>query len=498
MLIANTGQSLVVMNLRTGEQVQLPPGQMTPVLDSKIPLIDDSFVLISLFNAGVLVAYTDAGSAHPGFPTASSPSDSKRIPPVDGDYASALFKAGVSGRRPSAILKPIGGAATGASLSTTRTWRVWQSFVSRPIAARLIIGNQEATRAAAVKACICVSSTIGSAYGTVTDATWADFLWSGAASTQAPLRVSASLPGWLASDLLPIANAPKRSDGPGYLLVLHLVPGATGETFSYSITNGSASTPTDLDTTYFSQLPAGQVFKVRRADGDFGSAATANNFTGGTAQNNIPLFMLEVYCEDGSIVFLEGGDSLTAGERSEGGNASAIDKLCAELRSEGVEAHHINCGIPGSSTTTYSAYLRNIIPVVRAPIVVYAPWSPNDANAASPNLTQAIVDTMKRNAISVYETAVANGAELVVFRGAQPQDNIPTSAMDVLRTQMNQWILSLRWPRLITVDLNAVYGDGTSPENYLPGLSPDGLHPNGDGYAREKTQFRRTLAPILR
>lgn len=93
MLIANTGQSLVVMNLRTGEQVQLPPGQMTPVLDSKIPFIDDSFVLISLFNAGVLVAYTDAGAAYPGFPTTANPADSKRIPPVDADYAAAVVGA---------------------------------------------------------------------------------------------------------------------------------------------------------------------------------------------------------------------------------------------------------------------------------------------------------------------------------------------------------------------------------------------------------------------
>lgn len=93
MLIANTGQSLVVMNLRTGEQVQLPPGQMTPVLDSKIPFIDDSAVLIALFNSGVLVAYTDAGAAYPGFPTTANPADSKRIPPVDADYAAAVVGA---------------------------------------------------------------------------------------------------------------------------------------------------------------------------------------------------------------------------------------------------------------------------------------------------------------------------------------------------------------------------------------------------------------------
>lgn len=104
MLIANTGQSLVVMNLRTGEQVQLPPGQMTPLDDSKISLIDDSFVLISLFNSGVLIAYTDAGAAYPGFPTTAIPEDSRSFPPVDSDFAanivaSASQSGGAGGAR---------------------------------------------------------------------------------------------------------------------------------------------------------------------------------------------------------------------------------------------------------------------------------------------------------------------------------------------------------------------------------------------------------------
>lgn len=96
MLIANTGQSLVVMNLRTGEQVQLPPGLRTPLADSKIQYIDDSAVLIALFNSGVLVTYTDAGSAYPGFPTTANPADSKVIPPVDPDYAAAVVGAAVT------------------------------------------------------------------------------------------------------------------------------------------------------------------------------------------------------------------------------------------------------------------------------------------------------------------------------------------------------------------------------------------------------------------
>lgn len=104
MLIANTGQSLVVMNLRTGEQVQLPPGLQTPLADSKIQYIDDSAVLISLFNAGVLVAYTDAGAAYPGFPTSARPADSKVIPLVDQDYAAAVVGAGPSFRNRDCVI----------------------------------------------------------------------------------------------------------------------------------------------------------------------------------------------------------------------------------------------------------------------------------------------------------------------------------------------------------------------------------------------------------
>lgn len=107
MLIDNTGQSLVIMNLRTGEQVQLPPGQRTPLADSKIQYIDDSAVLIALFNAGVLIAYNDAGAAYPGFPTSANPADSKVVPPVDPDYANAVLSA--AGSR--SLLQRVGSVA---------------------------------------------------------------------------------------------------------------------------------------------------------------------------------------------------------------------------------------------------------------------------------------------------------------------------------------------------------------------------------------------------
>lgn len=75
MLIKNNGTNPITMNLRDGSSYVLQPGVPTSVPDATTTMIDDSSVLIALFNAGTLVAYTDSGSAYPGFPTSVNVSD---------------------------------------------------------------------------------------------------------------------------------------------------------------------------------------------------------------------------------------------------------------------------------------------------------------------------------------------------------------------------------------------------------------------------------------
>lgn len=76
MLIKNNGVTPITMNLRDGTSYLLQPGVATSVPDAATTMIDDSPVLIALFNAGTLTVTTDAGGAFSGFPTVVNATDS--------------------------------------------------------------------------------------------------------------------------------------------------------------------------------------------------------------------------------------------------------------------------------------------------------------------------------------------------------------------------------------------------------------------------------------
>lgn len=415
--------------------------------------------------------------------------------------SAALAASGVIANRgmgPSAIIHPIGNLIGGASLATLRTWGLRFTTVSRPIAAKLHFGSIEATPATVVKACIAVSTTIGSpAYQVPTGHVWANFTWAGAATTAGPTRVSATVPGIVSSDTVAIGTSNPRSDGPGYMVFLNIVPGAVAETFSYAITNGANSTAADVDTTYSAQLPAGQVFKIRRADGDYGSAATGNSWaTNVVTQNSLPLFYLELTLEDGSTTIMGVGDSITAGQGGAGGVASGLDIATALLRSEGRDVFQINSGLPGQTTSTFSTLAMALIPILKPKVAVVSIWSPNDITPATPNVTQASIDNMKRAAINEYKTAMDNGAQRVVFKGSTPLNAITDPAMDALRLSLDAWAASQSWDRLSYLDMGAIYSDGGSPARFKTGLSDDGLHPNSVGYGLEGLALKDHLVSI--
>ena len=427
---------------------------------------------------------------------------------LDAGSRSAAKASGLSftnGKGPTAVLHPLGTPTAGASLSTLRTWGYRVTVGSRPIAAQIVIGNMEATPPTVVHACVCVSDTIGSpAYERPTGHTWANLTFSAAASTTAPSRVAAATPGYLASDVVPLVASPARTDGPGYMVFLNIVPGVASETFSYNITNGTAATASDVDTTYQASLPAGQIMKIRRVDGDYATAATGNTFPASTAQNNLPMFYLILTLENGATVTLNSGDSIANGQGTAGGMGSAIDIATRSITAEGRDIYQVNQGQPGQTTTTYSAQSILMLPIIKPKFVTYRPWSPNDVNAASPNVTQALVDNMKRNAINMYAACMANGVERVFFIGSTPLNSLTTygaytaqqrADMDALRLSIRTWAMGLTWSRLEYVDVESIYSDGTVPAKFIATTSDDGLHPNAAGALLESVVVKAAMSP---
>lgn len=94
MLITNNGKTPVTMNLRDGSSYLLQPGVPTSVPDAATTMIDDSAVLIALFNAGTLTVTTDAGGAFSGFPTVVNATDS-----AQGKLLPVRAKVGTGGSR---------------------------------------------------------------------------------------------------------------------------------------------------------------------------------------------------------------------------------------------------------------------------------------------------------------------------------------------------------------------------------------------------------------
>lgn len=433
---------------------------------------------------------------------------SANIGMFDSATLQRLAKSGLSftnGVGPTAVLHPIGNPAAGASLPALRTWGYRATVGSRPIAAQIVIGNMEATPPTVVHACVCVSDTIGSpAYERPTGHTWANLTFSAAASTTAPTRVAAATPGYLASDTVSLVASPARTDGPGYMVFLNIVPGVASETFSYNITNGTASAASDVDTTYQASLPAGQIMKIRRADGDFATAATGDTFPASTAQNNMPIFYLILTLENGATVLLNSGDSIGMGQGAAGGLGSAVDIATRSLRASGQEVYQINQGQPGIPTTIYSAQTILMLPILKPKFMAYRIWSPNNVTAASPNVTQAAVDTMKRNAVDVYKAFIANGGERLFFIGPTPLNTLTTygaytaqqrADMDALRLSMRTWGMGLNWSRLEFIDIESIYSDGAVPAKFIASTSDDGLHPNAAGALLESVPVRSAMAP---
>lgn len=413
MLIANTGQSLVVMNLRTGEQVQLPPGQRTPVLDSKIPFIDDSFVLISLFNAGVLVAYTDAGAAHPGFPTTTNPADSKRIPPVDADYAAAVVKAGDIRRSNIVRARPF--LVTGNDRQRT-------AFLTRRALGhfdyvQLVVYSQAALAANTLTASIAPSAKWNDGFNPVTSADAAiaptAFTWGstdttdfknpgggsantttsgGSGSTADDTIYGAATSDWLAIrslDRADVVGAP-----PLYMLRLH----SSGNTPAAAITeaNSASSNPfSAADPEFFS--------------GYFNASSTDKTLTNGVAetpvQGYVPSVELKYILRDKrALCIAHASDSLGKGWVAStavpqwGGNADGWGrKLVRKLNLSGVPAEYVNLAQQNFKSFRFHEALYDVL-LKRPNALTHAiikVWSTNESSDGVASIAPAIQRTNK-------------------------------------------------------------------------------------------------------
>lgn len=402
---------------------------------------------------------------------------------LDAGSRGVLANSGVAKNRGSvAVIRSFGTPAAGGATGQ-REGQLVYNFASRPIAYRILIQNLEATPTTNIAATACGSTTLGSpTYVLPTGGTYVPQTWAGSATlANGPARVSATVPGTDATADIMTIGVPDRSDGAGFLLFVRVHPG-TGN-FSYCSTSNAVA-GTVLNAESNAGRVGALVSSLRNSTTSCGAGNEANfnsaAIDAGTlvSANLQPLYLLEVWFENGQRFIYGPGDSITAGSQITSGvfSAPARGAYAAGYA-------FINDGISGQTTAQYLAralgYLAN---TSRAPTRIHYPaWSPNDYGAGT--VTAALLLAAKGRLMQILDVASKN-AMIEGVDVPTPWPWLPLDAPnDALRLSFRTWLLSLKHPKLNVIDVESTLGDGATPVRWKAGYSPDGTHMTDAGAA---------------
>lgn len=529
MLIANTGQSLVIMNLRTGEQVQLPPGQTTPVADSKISFIDDSAVLISLFNSGVLVAYTDAGNTLTGFPTAASVRESRTLPSVTETAGAATLNAAPGSRRfqRRVLSRCLTGRSNAVALSNALfpansntngvTLRYRMGMAADFDSVRVIIPNMHTSAQAGVKAAFGVSAALGgwattaptannagaatAAAPTNTEAVSGagaaliQATFDGAATATLPAAIDAAnqCPSWSASDWVPIKSL-ARSDG-GVFPLLDLVlffPASGTASMAYTGASNSAWALWGRD----DMFSAGRVWRVWMNDGD--CIATPANFTNATTSAAFVPVIIQYRSKTKGVSIVTFGDSIwDAHNVTYPGNGFAWQAALA-MSSAARPVELCSMCAPGATTLQEMIRAESVMPLLKPSVMAVQCASLNSFGTSLGSRTQQHGEGTVGTALALaaeHGSALVVGSMLPVTAGGKPW-----GATDSQRVALNA-ALNARDDDYTFINFSP-YVDGVINSGQVEPLATliqgDGQHFNDTGHTVMATPFREGVEQSLR
>lgn len=388
-----------------------------------------------------------------------------------------------------AQLRPFG-TVTAAGATAQRESQLVYKLPARPRYFRILPQNMEATPPTGITAAVSGSTTIGApAYVQPEGGTWVQQTWAGATSlANGPTRVSALHPGTdFTADVMQI-NVPERTDGDGYLLFVRVHPG-TGN-FTYMSQAGTSIANAATLKAEANAGRCGYLLSATRNNTTSTAAGSEGNYTAGVADANLaPLYILEVWFDNGMRVLYDTGDSLAAGS----GTISGLFSLpVAAAHAAGMA--YINDGLSGSTSDAILARtLAFLSAAQRQPGVVYIPaWTPNDYGGGV--VTDAKMNTAKGRFLTALDAANRTSwVERVVTGSAWPWD-VLDAANDAKRKEFNVWLLGLQYPKLRTVNLEYILSNGATPARWKAGFSPDGLHNSEQAVAAAQLAFATALA----
>jgi len=376
------------------------------------------------------------------------------------------------------------------------TFRAAHAFKSKPTMVRILFYNNLATPVTFTKVGAATMRQVSASLSPASSVEWTQ----GAAVTVPAAQPGTNNPSANYSAWMSVF--PQESlDDPGTFLVT---------VFAYLDPSFTTYTANSYDVSWMeSQTKAGGGWWAQRNQaGD--QATNPGTFSSTTVQVRGPIAGIEALCENGSVVVMDCGDSITAGAGQTNLGQTDIYRACVAINQLGGKpVSHIRCGWGGQNSATYGARALYMLPIIKPDVLVFTAGTPNDG-------TPSLVGQVGNRSViqQVVDLAKSQGTR-VILRGWAPHsvvaDNWPQGTLtttptypvatvsgDVYRTDQNARCAAMDGQGNVFYTAGiSVLGNGAVPERYQPQYTTDLNHPNDAGYAFAAINMQAAIQRVM-
>ncbi len=366
-----------------------------------------------------------------------------------------------------------------------------------PIAIRIGFGNDIAPAYPITAAAACIGTTYGDCVTPGGPAAWTRLTTNAGGRDTDPSGPSRSgqsralavpgngggprVPNLAWTDWAPIRSVPPDDDSGRPILFLRVSCPPWSAPRCSQLGNGFSNTPNS----------AGRDVTFMLGGGDWATSPEAR--IGGFRHTDIsPVYCVQYLSRTRGATVLWGGDSHFAGDTTPGNISAFVLQSCLRISTPPLPVAAANYAWGGSPSMVFQPLLEHMVASLRPEILVLQGWSANDG--PSPEAAQAYATRI----LHLAAQARAQGTvPILVTRFARKtlaQNPREITFADHLRQQQ----LSMRAPDMPVLDATPILEDPTHPGLYRPGLSNDGIHPNGAGHAALAAALTPMLENLLR
>lgn len=241
-------------------------------------------------------------------------------------------------------------------------------------------------------------------------------------------------------------------------------------------------------------INSGLWWATRSQNGDAHTDPTA--FTSTSGAGRVFIIGIEAICEEGSVIVMSNGDSITAGSGGTNYTENDIWLAVRELNLAGARISFVNNGWGTQASADYTARCAVSLSFYKPDVLILGSGTPNDGEP-----TAAVINALQRRISTTIEAARAAGCERVILRGWAPTSLSNWSAAnDNNRKAQNEWSKARAYPPAVSYAAGpAVLGDGATDvqERYIPAYTTDLNHPDDEGWPVAMVTTKAAIQAVI-